>query len=141
MSKSWAGGGRGLSSIPPSEKKPVYIYIYIHAYMYIYWENPVYIGFSLCICIYKYIYIYIYVCVCVCFCIYIYIMYIIYSVQSCNNTSYGIWWGKILAFLHQHKFMKLYWTFNCNVLSVKYAWILNKKNERTKILNKINSRS
>ena len=133
MSKSLAGGGRGLSSILLSGRKPVYIYIYTCIYVYILGKLCIYRVFSMYIYIYIYIYIYVYV--------YIYIMYIIYSVQSCNNTSYAIWWGKILAFLHQHKFMKLYWTFNCNVLPVKYAWILNKKNERTKILNKINSRS
>ena len=37
--------------------------------------------------------------------------------------------------------MKLYKTFNCNAWSVKYPWILNKKNKRTKVLKKINSRS
>ena len=30
--------------------------------------------------------------------------------------------------------------FNCNNWSVEYAWILNNKNKRTKMLNKINSR-
>ena len=36
MSKSLAGGGRELSSIPPNGKKPVYIYIYIYIYTCIY---------------------------------------------------------------------------------------------------------
>ena len=46
----------------------------------------------------------------------------IYSLWSWNNTSYAIWWDKYLAFLHQQRFTKLYWTFNCYVWSVKYAW-------------------
>ena len=62
-----------------------------------------------------------------------------YSLRSWNSTSYAICWDKFLAFLHQQKFTKLYWTFNCNVSSVKYACILNKKNKTTKMLNKINS--
>ena len=32
-----------------------------------------------------------------------------------------------LALLHQHKFTKLYGTYNSNIWSVKYARILNKK--------------
>ena len=63
------------------------------------------------------------------------------SLRSWNNTSYSICWDKFLAFFHQQKFTKLYWTINCNVWSVKYPRILNKKNKRTKVLNKIDSRS
>ena len=40
-----------------------------------------------------------------------------------SNTSYAIGWDKFLSFLHQQKFTKLHWTFNCKVWSVKYVWI------------------
>ena len=73
--------------------------------------------------------------------LYIYIYIYIYSLQSWNNTSYAVCWDKFSAFLDQQKFTKLYWTFNCNVWSVKDTQILNKKNKRTKMLSKVNSRS
>ena len=129
------GWSRWLPPIPPVEKTLdilyVYIYIYITIYIYIH--------------IYIHIYLYIYVFICI---TYIYILYIwinmyIYreSLWSWNNTSYAICCHKFLAFLHQQKFTKLCWNFNCNVWFVKYGSILNKKNKRSKMLHKINSRS
>ena len=66
----------------------------------------------------------------------------IYIVMVCDheiNTSYTICRDKFLAFLHQLKFTKLYWTFNCKVWP--NAWIWNRKNKRAKMLNKISSKT
>ena len=66
-------------------------------------------------------------------------------VLSWNNTNHVICWDKSLVFFHQHKVefscLKHYQTFNCNAWSTKYTWLLNKRNNRTKTLNKIVSRS
>ena len=51
---------------------------------------------------------------------YIYIYIYIYSLQSWNNTRYAICWDTFSAFLHQQKFTKLYWTFNCNAIYQKF---------------------
>ena len=120
----WLVGGI-LLPFPPLGKT-LYVCVYIHVCMYIY--------------IYVYIYLYIYIYIHKYY-IYIYIYIYIYCLRSWNNTSNAIFWDKFSAFLHQQKFTKLYWNFNCNVWSVKYSWILNKKNKRTKMLNKIKSRS
>ena len=107
----------------------IYIYIYINIYVYIY----IYI-----MSIYVYLYVYLSMIVCVCYFMMVDYIVIVYH-HEITHRSYAICQDKFLAFLHQQKFTKLYWTFNCNVWS--NAWILNKNNKRAKMLNKINSRS
>ena len=131
----------GLSPISPVGKNSIHV---------IYRENLVYIYRALCVSVYVCIYIYIYIYIFIYMYMHIYYIsihicnvyiYIYYSLRSWNNTTCAICWDKFLAFLHQQKFTKLYWNFNCTIWSVKYAWILFKKNKITKLLNKINSRS
>ena len=53
------------------------------------------------------------------------VAYCLWSAIMKWHRGYAICRDKFLEFLHQHKFLKLYWTFNSNVWS--NAWVLNKK--------------
>ena len=122
LKQKWASFWLVEETLPPfplvgKTLYAMHIYIYIHKYIYIY-----------IICIYIYIgktlNIYIYMCVCMYICIHIYYIVcgheITQAMQFIETSFY-------LPLLHQHKVTKLFWTFTCNVWSVKYARILNKK--------------